>query len=165
MALKKYAVLIMSFVIALFLDTAVLPKWNLYSMVPFVMLALMFATEQVFSIQSAILIGAFGGLFEDLLCENMIGLTPALCLLAAVAYAKLPKDSDTKSLILGLYFMVLAFGVEFMRALVSWVIGMRFGFVNAMLYGMLPRALLTGVWALIGTFLFKPILKRQVDAA
>lgn len=165
MALKKYAALIMSFVIALFLDTAVLPKWNLYSMVPFVMLALMFATEQVFSIQSAILIGAFGGLFEDLLCENMIGLTPALCLLAAMAYAKLPKDSDTKSLILGLYFMVLSFGVEFMRALVSWVIGMRFGFVNAMLYGMLPRALLTGVWALIGTFLFKPILKRQVDAA
>lgn len=165
MALKKYAMLIMSFVIALFLDTAVLPKWNLYSMVPFVMLALMFATEQVFSIQSATLIGAFGGLFEDLLCENMIGLTPALCLLAAVAYAKLPKDSDTKYLILGLYYMVLAFGVEFMRALVSWVIGMRFGFLNAMLYGMLPRALLTGVWALIGTFLFKPILKRQVDAA
>ena len=100
MALKKYAVLASSFLIALFLDTAVLPKWNLFSLVPFVMLSLMLGVEQVFSLQTAILIGAFGGLFEDLLCENMIGLTPALCLLMAVAYEKLPKDSDTKPPIL-----------------------------------------------------------------
>ena len=67
MALKKHAALILSLVIALFLDTAVLPKWNLFSLVPFVMLALMLAAEQVFSIQTAILIGALGGLLEDLL--------------------------------------------------------------------------------------------------
>ena len=163
MALKKHAVLILSLVIALFLDTAVLPKWNLFSLVPFVMLALMLAAEQVFSIQTAILIGALGGLLEDLLCENMIGLTPALCLLAAVAYDKLPKNSDTKPAILGLYCMLLAFALEIVRALASWVIGMRFGFVNAVLYGALPRALLTGLWALIGMALLKPLLKRQVD--
>lgn len=164
MALKKYAYLIVSFVIALFLDTAVLPKWNLFHIVPFVMLSLMLASEQVFSLQTAILIGAFGGLFEDLLCENMIGLTPALCLLTAVAYEKLPKNSDTKSAILGLYCLVLAFVLEIMRALVAWVIGMRFGFVNTILYGSLPRALLTGLWALMFMAIFKPILKRQVDA-
>ncbi len=163
MALKKHAALILSFVAALFLDTAVLPKWNLFSMVPFVMLACMLAAEQVFSIQTAILIGALGGLMEDLLCENMIGLTPALCLLAAVAYDKLPKNSDTKPAILGLYCMLLAFALEIVRALASWVIGMRFGFVNAVLYGALPRALLTGLWALIGMALLKPLLKRQVD--
>ena len=163
MALKRYAVLILSFVVALLLDTAILPKWNLFRMVPFVMLALMLATEQVFSLQAAIVIGALGGLFEDLLCENMIGLTPALCLLAAVAYAKLPKNSDTKPAILGLYCMLLAFALEIVRALASWVIGMRFGFVNAVLYGALPRALLTGLWALIGMALLKPLLKRQVD--
>ena len=39
--LKKHLSLILSFVIALFLDTAVLPKWNLFGLVPFVMLALM----------------------------------------------------------------------------------------------------------------------------
>ena len=163
MALKRYAVLILSFVVALLLDTAILPKWNLFRMVPFVMLALMLATEQVFSLQAAIVIGALGGLFEDLLCENMIGLTPALCLLAAVAYDKLPKNSDTKPAILGLYCMLLAFALEIVRALASWVIGMRFGFVNAVLYGALPRALLTGLWALIGMALRKPLLKRQVD--
>ena len=163
MALKRYAVLILSFVVALLLDTAILPKWNLFRMVPFVMLALMLATEQVFSLQAAIVIGALGGLFEDLLCENMIGLTPALCLLAAVAYDKLPKNSDTKPAILGLYCMLLAFALEIVRALASWVIGMRFGFVNAVLYGALPRALLTGLWALIGMALLKPLLKRQVD--
>ena len=163
MALKRYAVLILSFVVALLLDTAILPKWNLFRMVPFVMLALMLATEQVFSLQAAIVIGALGGLFEDLLCENMIGLTPALCLLAAVAYAKLPKNSDTKPAILGLYCMLLAFALEIVRALASWVIGMRFGFANAVLYGALPRALLTGLWALFGMTIFKPLLKRQVD--
>ena len=163
MALKKYAALVVSFVAALFLDTAVLPKWNLFELVPFVMLALMLAAEQVFSLQAAIIIGALGGLFEDLLCENMIGLTPALCLLAAVAYDKLPKNSDTKPAILGLYCMLLAFALEIVRALASWVIGMRFGFVNAVLYGALPRALLTGLWALIGMALLKPLLKRQVD--
>ena len=61
MALKKHAALVFSFVAALFLDTAVLPKWNLFSMVPFVMLACMLAAEQVFSIQTAILIGARQG--------------------------------------------------------------------------------------------------------
>ena len=164
MALKRYAVLMVSFLIALFLDTAVLPKWNLFGMVPFVMLSLTLASEQVFSLQSAILIGAFGGLFEDLLCENMIGLTPALCLLAAVIYEKLPKDSDTKPFILGLYCLVLALAVETLRALVAWVIGMRFSFIDSVLYGALPRALLTGLWALLYMAIFKPLLKRQVDA-
>jgi len=140
MALKKHAALVFSFVAALFLDTAVLPKWNLFSMVPFVMLACMLAAEQVFSIQTAILIGALGGLMEDLLCENMIGLTSALCLLAAVVYEKLPKDSDTKPIILGLYCAVLAFAVEFLRALAAWVIGMRFAFWMEMLYGAAPSA-------------------------
>ena len=165
MALKKHAALVFSFVAALFLDTAVLPKWNLFNMVPFVMLACMLAAEQVFSIQTAILIGALGGLMEDLLCENMIGLTSALCLLAAVVYEKLPKDSDTKPIILGLYCAVLAFAVDFLRALAAWVIGMRFAFWMEMLYGALPRALLTGLWALAGMALYKPLLKRQVDAA
>lgn len=165
MALKKHAALVLSFIAALFLDTAVLPKWNLFSMVPFVMLACMLAAEQVFSIQTAILIGALGGLMEDLLCENMIGLTSALCLLAAVAYEKLPKNNDSKPIILGLYCGALAFMVELLRALAAWVIGMRFAFWTEMLYGALPRALLTGLWALAGMALFKPLLKRQVDAA
>ena len=164
MAVKRYFVLILSFAVALFLDTAVLPKWNLFDLVPFVMLALMLASQQVFSLQTAILIGAFGGLFEDLLCENMIGLTPALCLLSAVVYEKLPRDRDTKPFILGLYCLVLALAVEALRALVAWVIGMRFSLWNEMLYGALPRALLTGLWAMIGIALFKPLLRRQVDA-
>ncbi len=164
MALKKHFVLILSFVIALFLDTAVLPKWNLFGLVPFVMLAMMLAAEQVFSIQTAIVIGALGGLMEDLLCENMIGLTSALCLLAAVAYEKLPKDNDTKPLILWLYCSALAFAVEFMRALAAWIIGMRFSLWNGMLYGALPRGLLTGLWAMLGMALYRPLLKRQVDA-
>lgn len=164
MALRRQVVLIFFFLVALLLDTAVLPKWNLFNLVPFVMLSLMLATEQVFSLQAAIVVGAVGGLFEDLLCENMIGLTPALCLFAAVIYAKLPKDSDTKPVILGLYCFILAFCLEVVRALVAWVIGMRFGFVSSILYGALPRALLTSLWALGFMYLFTPLLKRQVDA-
>ena len=141
MTIKRYAALIFSFVVALFLDTAVLPKWNLFDLVPFVMLALMLASQQVFSLQTAILIGAFGGLFEDLLCENMIGLTPALCL----------------------YCLLLALAVEVLRALAARIIGMRFSFLDAVLYGALPRALLTGLWALLFMAVFKPLLKRQVD--
>jgi uncharacterized membrane protein YeiH len=154
-----------AFLLALILDTAILPKWNLFHMIPFVMLALMLAAEQVFSIQTAILIGAFGGLFEDMICENMIGLTPALMLFVAVAYEKLPKNSDTKAMVLLLYCVSLAFVLELMRALTAWIIGMRFGFVNAMVYGALPRSLLTGLWALGIMALFKPVLKRQVDAS
>lgn len=165
MALKKHASLILSFLIALFLDTAVLPRWNLFHLVPFAMMALMLGAQQVFSIQTAILIGAFGGLFEDLLCENMIGLTPALLLLAAVAYEKLPKDSDTKRPILCLYCIILAFALEALRAFAAWVIGMRFDFLSSFLYGALPRAALTGLWALGYMAIFKPLLKRQVDAA
>ena len=162
---KKHAAIVISFLFALFLDTAVLPKWNLFGLVPFVMLALMLACEQVFSLQTGILVGALGGLIEDLIAENMIGLTPALCLFAAVAYEKMPRNSDTKALILGAYCMILAFALELARALIAYVIGMRFDLMNAMLYGVLPRALLTGAWALGYMALFKPLLKRQVDAA
>ena len=165
MALKRIFFLLLSCIVVLFLDTAVLPKWTLFHLVPFLMLALMLASEQVFSLQTAILIGAFGGLFEDLLCENMIGLTPALCLLAAVAYERLPKDSETKPFIIGTYCMILAFAVELLRAVAAYIIGMRFSFGNAILYGMLPRALLTSLWAMLFMALFKPLLKRQVDAA
>ncbi|MBR0356537.1 MAG: hypothetical protein IJH54_03565 [Clostridia bacterium] len=165
MALRKHVTLFLFFGICLFLDTAVLPRWNLFKMVPFVMLALTLAADQVFSLQTAMVIGAFGGLFEDLLCENLIGLTPALCLLSAVVYEKLPKNSDTKPPILGLYCALLALAAEVLRALAAWVIGMRFGFLSAVLYGALPRALLTGLWALIFMAIFKPLLKRQVDAA
>ena len=165
MALRKHVTLFLFFGICLFLDTAILPRWNLFKMVPFVMLALTLAADQVFSLQTAMVIGAFGGLFEDLLCENMIGLTPALCLLSAVVYEKLPKNSDTKPPILGLYCALLALAAEVLRALAAWVIGMRFGFLSAVLYGALPRALLTGLWALIFMAIFKPLLKRQVDAA
>ena len=164
MMIKKYALLTICFVIALFLDTAVLPRWNLFKLVPFAMLALALASAQVFSIQTAMLIGAFGGLFEDLLCENMIGLTPALCLLAVVLFERLPRDSDTKPFILGLYVVMLALAVDFLRAIVARIIGMRFDFVNAMIYSAFPRALLTGLWALACMALFKPLLKRQVDA-
>ena len=55
--------------------------------------ALMLASQQVFSLQTAILVGALGGLMEDLLCENMIGLTPALCLIAAVIYESCPRTA------------------------------------------------------------------------
>ena len=78
-------------------------------------------------------------------------------------YEKLPKDSDTKPTILGLYCMALAFLLELVRALAAWAIGMRFGFLNALLYGALPRAMLTGLWALAYMALYKPLLKRQVD--
>ena len=66
--------------------------------------------------------------------------------------------------VLGLYCLILAFAVELMRALAAWVIGMRFGFLDALVYGALPRALLTSLWALLFMALFKPLLKRQVDA-
>ncbi len=165
MALKKYAALGAAFLLSLLLDTAILPKWNLFHVVPFVMLALTLAAQQVFSLQTAIVIAALGGLFEDLLCENMIGLTPALCLLAAVAFEKIPRDGDTKAFLLWLCCAALAMAVELLRAMAAWVIGMRFGFLNAMLYGALPRAAFTGLWALGYMVLFKPLLKRQVDAA
>ena len=161
---KKHGALLLSFVIAFFLDTAILPKWNLFHVVPFVMLSLMLGAEQVFSLQTALVIGAFGGLFEDMFCENMIGLTPALCLLAAAAYAKLPKSSNTKWPILGLYCLLLALAVEVLRALAALAIGMRFSLPNEVLYGALPRSMLTGLWALLFMAIFKPLLKRQVDA-
>ena len=165
MALKKYAALLLSFLAALLLDTAVLPKWNLFHLVPFVMLAVMLAAEHVFSLQDAILIGALGGLLEDILCENMIGLTSALCLVAAAILHGLVKDKDTKLILVALCIMALAFGVELLRALAAWVIGMRFPFMNSILYGMLPRALLTSLWGLLFMALFRPLLKGQVDAA
>jgi|GEM_PF-1779376 len=164
MALKKYLVLILSFVAALFLDTAVLPRWNLFHLVPFVMLAVMLAADHVFSLQDAILIGALGGLLEDILCENMIGLTSALCLAAAVLFRGVIRDRDSKLFLVVPCFALMALGVELIRALAAWGIGMRFGFVNALLYGMLPRAALTGLWGLLFTALFRPLLKGQVDA-
>lgn len=164
MALKKYFALALAFIAALFLDTAVLPKWNLFHLVPFVMFALMLAAERLFSLQDAILIGAFGGLLEDILCENMIGLTSALCLLAAVAFHQITQKNELKPAIAGLLFAALAFLLEAARALAAYVIGMRFSVFGALVYGAFPRAILTGLWGLLFLALFRPLLKGQVDS-
>lgn len=163
MTARKRITLGIWFVVSLFLDTAVLPRWNAFGLVPFVMLALSLSVTAMFSLQSGLVIGALGGLMEDLLCESMVGLTPALCLLAAAALHRVLMENQPKPLLLFLLFTALAFLVELLLGSLSWLIGMRFAFGATMVYGALPRAILTGLWTMAFMWLFRRVRKGQVD--
>lgn len=163
MIIRRRVVLGLWFVGSLLLDTAVLPWWNLFNLVPFVLLALVLTVVRLFSLQEALVMGAIGGLAEDMICHSSLGLSSALCLLCAAAYYALEKGNGLKPLVSFVCVVGLAFLSEAFRAGAAWLIGMRFAFGYAMIYGAFPRALLTGAWAMALQGLLRPLLKGQVD--
>ena len=72
------------------------------------------------------------------------------------------KKNTVKPYVLFLFLTALALGYELLLALLAWVLG---GHVSlyGLLYGALPRALLTGGAGLLLKKAFRPLLKGQVD--
>ena len=163
--MKRRVYLLVCFVLCLFLDTAVFPAWNLFSLIPYTMLALTLAVCRVFDLQEAMIVAGAGGLLEDLLCQSFLGFSSALYLLAAAALYAVQRKNVLKPLAGFFIFTGLAFLTELLRALCSLALGGRFSLLPSLAYGAFPRALLTALWALLLARFFRPLLKGQVDAA
>lgn len=160
--MRRNISLIPYFILCLLLDTAVLPKWNLFGLRPWMVLALTLTATLCFSLQTGMVLGAMGGLCADLLCGPAVGLRPGLYLLLAVVLHLCTRKNTPKPYVLFALFAGLTLLFEGVMALCGWVLG---GHVSlyALLYGAVPRALLTGGLCLLLKRLCRPLLKGQVD--
>lgn len=150
--------------LCLLLDTAVWPKWNLFGLRPWMVLALTLALTAVFSLQMGMVFGAVCGLCADILCGPALGLRPGLYLLCAVVLHVCIRKNTPKPYVLFLLFCALAFAYEGVQALCGWILGGRVS-LYALLYGAVPRALLTGAVGMLLKRMCRPLLKGQVDNA
>ena len=160
--MRKNIALLPYCIVCVFLDTAVFSRWNLFSLRPWMMLALTLSAAACFSLQAGMVLGILGGFCQDILCGTAFGITPALFLLAAVLLHIILKKNTVKPYVLFLFLTALALGYELLLALLAWVLGGRVS-LYGLLYGALPRALLTGGAGLLLKKAFRPLLKGQVD--
>ena len=96
--MRKNIALLPYCIVCVFLDTAVFSRWNLFSLRPWMMLALTLSAAACFSLQAGMVLGILGGFWQDILCGTALGITPALFLLAAVLLHIMLKKKYRKTL-------------------------------------------------------------------
>lgn len=160
--MRRNISLIPYLILCLLLDTAVLPKWNLFGLRPWMMLALTLTATLCFSLQTGMVLGAIGGFCADILCGPALGLRPGLYLILAVILHVCTRKNTPKPYVLFALLTALAIAFEGVMALCGWVLG---GHVSgyALLYGAVPRAALTGGVCLLLKRMCRPLLKGQLD--
>lgn len=161
--IKKVFCLLLCFFIAFILDTALLPRLLPYTLKPIAMLALVLALSASFSLWTAGVAAALGGLMEDLLCSEAIGLSAALFLIAAVGLTSILHKNTFKKGILYLIMTGLAFAVEGMEAFFFRLYGATFDFWYSFFFTGLCRSFVTAACALLLISLFTQLNKGRIE--
>lgn len=165
MTVKKWMVWTVLTAVCIFLDTAVVNMLNLFGMHAFLLLALALGSAFVFSVQSGLVIAAVGGLAIDLISNTVLGLTPALYLIAVMLLSLWQhKDSSQKRIFLFLKAAAVTCGV----CALEWGICRVFGSaasLRALLVCAVPNALLTAALTLFFAVVFEAMRKGQVARA
>lgn len=160
--MKKLLPLSLLCFVCLFLDTAVLPRWNAWGIKPWMLLALCMGTVCLFSLQTVLPMAAIAGFCSDILCGPHLGLTPALLLLLCCGLYAILKENSLKKYILYLLFVVAALLFEGGQLLFALLFGAELH-IGGLLYGIMFRALLTAGVCFFLMRLLRPLLKGQVS--
>ena len=131
-------------VCCVFMDTAALPRVNVWGIAPSLLFALVAAYALAYSVQTGLLYAAVGGLMVDLICNTAIGLTPALYLLALLGLAELKARRTLKRLLLFLAVSALYFAIQFTFAAGASLFGQVRPYGRELLLMQAPGALITG---------------------
>ncbi len=165
MTLKKWIVWTVFTVVCIYLDTAVMNMLNLFGMRAYLVLALALGSAYAFSVQSGLVIAAVGGLVIDLISNTVLGLTPALYLIAVMLLSLWQnKDSSQKRIFLFLKSAAVICGVCTME----WGLCRLFGSgasLRTLIVCAVPNALLTAALTLGFAVFFAALQKGQVARA
>ena len=145
--MRKSVMLALPLLACVFLDTAVLPRVDFLGIAPAAVFTLVAVYALVYSLQAGLACAAAGGLMVDLLCNTVIGLTPALYILALLVLAELTKHRTLKPLFVFLAVSALYFVVQFIFASGASLFGQVRPYGRELTFVQLPSAALTGVIA------------------
>lgn len=161
--IKRIFCLLGCFFIAFLLDTALLPRSIPYIIRPVIMLSLVLALSVSFSLWIAGAAAALGGLAEDLMCSEAVGLSPAMFLIAAVILSALLHKNTFKKGILYLVMAGLALLAEGVGAFFFRLFGAGFDGLYTYFFGGLGRSFATSACALLFISLFTQVKKGRIE--
>ena len=161
--IKRVFCLLLCFMTAFLLDTALLPHLIPYAVRPSVMLAFVLALSVSFSLWTAGAAAAVGGLAEDLLCSEAIGLSSSSFIIAAVILSMLLHKNTFKKGILYLIMVGLALLSEGIGAFFFRLYGSEFDILYTYVFGGLGRSLITSGCALLFVSLFTQLKKGRIE--
>ena len=146
--IKRVLLLTVCFIPAVYLDTAVLPALLPYLLRPMCLLSLIFSASDVFSLREAGCLCVLGGITEDMLCSEALGLTTAVYLAAAaILGAVLHRNSLKKGFLMALLYILAVF-VQLLTGGFFLLYGAKTDFLYSLLFPALCRALWTAVLAM-----------------
>lgn len=163
--IKRIFFLLLSFFAAILLDAALFPRLIPYAVRPRVLTALVLALCACYSLWTAGAVAALGGLAEDLICSETIGLTSAALLIAAVILASLLNKNTFKKGVLFLIMTGIAFITEAFCAFFFRLYGAGFDALYTLVFGGLGRSLVTAACAPVFLSLFTQLNKGRIERA
>lgn len=163
--IKKIFCLLVCFIIALIADMALLPRLLPDMLRPSLMLALVLALSASFPLWTAGIVAAAGGVAEDLLCAEAIGLSSAGFILAAVILSSLLHKNTYKRGFLFLIMTGLSLLSEGLCALFFRLYGAKFDMLYTFFFDGLCRSLLCSFCSLLLISLFTQLKKGRIERA
>lgn len=160
--MKKLAV-ILSLVIACYLDSILFQRLNIYGVRPDALMAVVCSLGVLMGSLQAGTIGLAAGLFMDICFNKMIGLGAACYMAVGIAaglfYHKFYADN---CIIPAVTAAVASLLKELLMAIALVLYGVKYNFALMLVQYILPAALMTGVLCALVHLLLKPALTRQV---
>ena len=163
--IKRVFCLLVCFLAAIVLDTALLPRLIPYAVRPDMTMAFVLALSVSFPLWAAGAAAAVGGLMKDLLCSETIGLSSAALLLAAVILSSLMHKNTFKKGILYLIMTGICLLTEGFCAFFFRLYGAGFDPLYTLLFGGLGRSLVTSACALVFISLCTDLNKGRIERA
>lgn len=160
--IKRIFCLTISFFVAILLDTVLLPRLVPYAIRPSAMMALVLAMSVSLSLWSAGAVAALGGLAEDMLCSEAVGLSSATLLIAAAVLSSLLHKNTFKKGILYLVMTGIILLMEGISAFFFRLFGAKFDILYTLFFNGLFRSLGTSLCALLLISFIEKLKKGRI---
>ncbi|MEA4971246.1 MAG: rod shape-determining protein MreD [Candidatus Pelethousia sp.] len=157
------APVVLSLLVAIFLDSVLFARLNIMGIRPDCLLALTVSLGVLLGQQEGMLVGLLGGLLTDVLFGRAVGLGAMAYMFAGAAGGAFYKKFYADNVIIpSVTAAACALAKEHLMAVAVRLQGGSFGYFEMLFAYMLPCALLTGGLCALMHLLLKPALQRQV---
>lgn len=162
--MRKRIVAAVTILLAMYFDSILFARLNIYGVCPDVMLAAAVSFGVLTGSLSGGVFGLIGGLLMDILFGRMVGLHAAVYLTAGACAGLFFQKFYADNVIVPTVTAVAAgFVKDLIFAAVVALSGARMGFGLVLLQYILPSAAMTGAAAMGIYLICKPLLLRQVS--
>lgn len=163
--IKRVFCLLLCFLAAIVLDASLLPRLLPYAVRPSLVTAFVLALSVSYSLWIAGAAAALGGLAEDMLCSESIGLSSAVFILGALILSSLLQKNTFKKGILYLLMTAVVLLGEALSAGFFRLFGAKFDILYTFFFDGLGRSLVTSGCALLFIALCAKLNRGRIERA